>query len=564
VDLARDERPWRTTDYFHVGSYFMAFRSEVVADAGFRYRLDTVARQSDKNSIVRKYEIGISAYLTLAGYRVDTFIDGVLPFHPLYRESAFELMEEGLPFLKRQFLHENFFDVPELERWYDRVHAVFPDADRASVQANLERVSPVYNLQRALDVHTEPDGSVRLPELIEEHNFHDAEEWAPRFEHWWGFAADPTTRRLEGNVRAVFEAVRTDPTIKKIVVAPAGSPVPGGANVAVVPSNSQQAIWYLLRCGTIFVTDGPRADLPHPLSGDTHRFVGLHRGTALLSYGATTPVDPDGDRTRHHEANHDLDLTRFVCASSAHQKRAIRPAVSSPSAPRVWVTGTPRVDLLVRPEAELPADLRAQLGTLRRATRGRPLVVWAPAGRGEGRTVPSLDDDLDWIRDWADRHDAVVGFRPPPGVSGGERDGVDRRALRRHGVRVLSPRVLPDVEMVLREAAALVSDYTEELMDYLVLDRPALAFVPDLDEVTRHPGLLHSLDDIVPGRVCRDRRELRAAWEHLLDDPDPEAVALGALVRDRTHAYRDAGNGDRLVRRVRRTYLPKDWFADAP
>ncbi len=156
VEDNRQERPWRISDCFHIGSYFMALRSDVIADPEFRRRLDTVAAQSDKNSIIRKYEIGISSYLTLAGYQVDTFIDGVLPFHPIYRESAFDLLEEGFPFIKRQFLHENPFHVVDLHRWKDRVLAAAPDADVEAMERNLWRVSPSFNLHRALSVRRTP------------------------------------------------------------------------------------------------------------------------------------------------------------------------------------------------------------------------------------------------------------------------------------------------------------------------------------------------------------------------------------------------------------------------
>ena len=57
---ARERSPWRMTDVFHVGSYFLALRSEVIHDPDFRRRLDTVSAQTDKDSIVKKYEIGIS------------------------------------------------------------------------------------------------------------------------------------------------------------------------------------------------------------------------------------------------------------------------------------------------------------------------------------------------------------------------------------------------------------------------------------------------------------------------------------------------------------------------
>ena len=563
---AREHGAWRMTDVFHIGSYFVAVRSEVIADPEFRRRLDTVSAQTDKDSIVKKYEIGISHYLTMAGFRVDTFVDGVLPFHPIYRASAFDLLGEGFPLIKRQFLHENPFDVPDLAAWKERLLAVTPGADVDAIEANLWRVSPPYNVRRALGVRTLADGSVAIPEPVLAHNFDDYERWAPRFDHWWAFVVDPVTHRLGGNARAVFEAVRFDPAIRKVLIVEPGSPRLGGANVTVVPAATQASTWYLFRSRTIFVTRGPRADVAHPLSGTSHRFVGL-RPNPLLSFGVTTKVGPDGDRKAHNDAVHDVDLTRAVVASSPAQRKAMRKAaLRSPSPPNIWVTGSPRTDLLVSPEESLAADLRAQLRVLRRATGGRRLVVWAPVRRRDGRSPRALAaHELEWLRAWGERHDAVVGVRPTSRArTDTDWPGVDPAMIRAAGMLVLTHRLFPDVEMVLREAAALVTDYASELLDFSVLSRPVLAYVPDLDEVAADPGLLHDLADVVAGPVCRNRSELFEAWENLLTEPTAEQVAERARVRDLLHSYRDGRCGLRVVRRVQATYLPKAWFPPKP
>ena len=49
---------WRYNDFIHVGSYFVAYRRRVIDDPEFRARLDAVAPQSDKTTIILKYEIG--------------------------------------------------------------------------------------------------------------------------------------------------------------------------------------------------------------------------------------------------------------------------------------------------------------------------------------------------------------------------------------------------------------------------------------------------------------------------------------------------------------------------
>ena len=70
-----------------------------------------------------------------AGYHLATFVDGILPYHPVYRASAFELMAEGFPLLKRQFLYENPFSAPDLRRWKERVLEHAPDADVEAMES---------------------------------------------------------------------------------------------------------------------------------------------------------------------------------------------------------------------------------------------------------------------------------------------------------------------------------------------------------------------------------------------------------------------------------------------
>jgi CDP-glycerol glycerophosphotransferase (TagB/SpsB family) len=118
--------------------------------------------------------------------------------------------------------------------------------------------------------------------------------------------------------------------------------------------------------------------------------------------------------------------------------------------------------------------------------------------------------------------------------------------------------------MVLRSADAFVGDYTDDLIDYLVLDRPVAAYAPDLEEVTAFPGLVHELSDVVPGPVLRTWDELRAAFDGLLAEATPEQRARHARVRDELHRYVDGRSAARVVRLVQERYLPiEEWLAEA-
>ena len=141
------------SDCFHVGSYFMALRSDVIADPEFRRRLDMVAapvgqeldhpQVRDRHLLLPDPGRATTSRPSSTGCCRSTRSTGS-------RRST--CSKEGFPFVKRQFLHENPFHVPDLYRWKERVLAAAPEADVEAFERNLWRVSPSFNLHRALSV----------------------------------------------------------------------------------------------------------------------------------------------------------------------------------------------------------------------------------------------------------------------------------------------------------------------------------------------------------------------------------------------------------------------------
>ena len=71
-------------------------------------------------------------------------------------DTAFTVMRDGFPLLKRQFLYENPFSQPDLARWKKRVLEAAPGADVEAMERNLLRVAPSFNLHRSFAVRTAP------------------------------------------------------------------------------------------------------------------------------------------------------------------------------------------------------------------------------------------------------------------------------------------------------------------------------------------------------------------------------------------------------------------------
>src|SRR5690606_14763647 len=203
---------------FHLGSYFLAYRSQVIRDPVFRRLLGSVTPQRNKKLIVQKYEIGMTRVLLSRGYPFDTYSEWLYPLHPLFCDHHFALLEEGFPLFKRYLLSDNHYLAVDLTDWKARVLALVPEAPVEEMERNLLRVADAGKLDRSLSVAAGPDGRPLAPRLLTAGEMVEEDRRTPKFDHWWAFPVCAYDHLLTGNERAVFEQVRNDPSIRKIVL----------------------------------------------------------------------------------------------------------------------------------------------------------------------------------------------------------------------------------------------------------------------------------------------------------------------------------------------------------
>ena len=407
-----------------------------------------------------------------------------------------------------------------------------------------------------------------MPGARRAREFADEESGRPSIDHWWAFPVDPVSHRLEGNARAVFEAVAARPVDLQVGAdgdrCSRRSPAP---TWSADPIESVPGQYYLLRPGTIFVTRGPRTDVNHPLSGRRHRFVGLRRGTPLAGLrGGRAPSRRRGRSRAARRRLHDNDLTSAVVPSSEADRAAMsRPcvrAVASLVGDRLAAdrpaAGRRRRAARATSAAGCPPRRRARGPAPRAVAPGR--AAGRRAGAPPGLRRPGLAASV--ARDA--RAPCSGCDRPSPGPGRRTRpiDGVGR-APRRRRSRPLGASLLPDVEVVLRATAA-AGLRLHRRAGRLPGDRPARGLLrPGPRRLRPLPGLLHDLDDVVPGR-CAATAGLRAAWSGCSSSRAPAHAAEYERRRARAAPARR-----RTQRRPRgaagqATYLPiEEWLAEA-
>lgn len=537
---------------FHLGSYFLALRRPVLDDAVFRRLLDSVSPQRSKRAIIQKYEIGLTHLLVGRGYRFSTYVPELYPFHPIYTESAFTLIERGFPLLKRHFLYQNLYDVPGLARWKARISELVPDAPVEELDQSLLRVSPDDSLQRSFAIEIGGDGALEVPEHVLGPALVKADESTPKRPDSWTFAVDPVTHMLPENSRAIFELVARDPTITKIVLTRSRRVELSGTNVLTEPLLSPEGRRHLLSSGVVFVSRLPQASLSGQISPALHHVIAVRQGLMLLKSGRVgaaarrsggKPPPATGRLRMLHKAD-PPNLSAVLTASDIDHSAEIAAQWPARYADG-WRTGIPSHDFLLADA--LPDELSHQEAEVLRTLAGRRLVLFAPIARGMGAALGPYRfsaQEVDSLTSLVRSHGAVLGIREP--VTDLERP---YSAAFGESALDLSVHRFPSNAAVLRATDVLLTDYDGVALDLTVTGRPVIGFAPDLPMAA--DLLLYDYHHMFPGPICEDVESLAEALRSALTVSDGAADRQYERVRDLLVDHRDGQSAARVIQHVR-------------
>jgi CDP-glycerol glycerophosphotransferase (TagB/SpsB family) len=538
---------------FHLGAYFLALRKPVIEDQGFRRRLDGVVAETRargaKRNIIAKYEIGIGRYLMASGHPFESFIDRLYPFHPVYSESAFSLIAAGFPLLKRYLLAQNHYHVTGLVDWKERVQALVPGAPIDRIERNLLRVSDYEKLYRNLRYSRGQAGHAVQPPLLAGAAFARADAATPTYDHWWAFPVCAFTHRLAGNARALFEEVKGDPSIKKIVLARSRHVEVDGENVVMVPLRSEEGQYHLMRSRQIFIKHSPTRNIEFPVSPHLHNIINLWHGIPLkrIGYASLDMQDKLEALAREHRQ------CRAVISSSRIDTLAMAAAFHPLSYNDIWCTGLPRNDFILREFERLPADLREEHARAGERLAGRRLVLFVPTFRAaqEDAYFRFAEDEVRALHAWLRENGAVLGVREH--MADTSRMYYDQ--LRGPDVIDLGDWAFPDIEMLYRHAAALITDYSSSFIDFLLTGRPVVSFAYDYESYSGNQrGLFYDMQQVFPGPICCDFASLMRSLEDVLRDRDELTTAEYRWKRRLFFDHFDDANAWRVAQRVKGLY----------
>jgi CDP-glycerol glycerophosphotransferase (TagB/SpsB family) len=249
-----------------------------------------------------------------------------------------------------------------------------------------------------------------------------------------------------------------------------------------------------------------------------------HAAGALKRFGCDAPLDAPERWFLHR--NYDYVVTSGEGAREPWSK-ALRTPLE-----RVLPIGTPRTDLFHEPE-EMRRRAEGVLQALP-ALRGRRVVLYAPTFRGRGRGRDALGSiDAAAVRAALPPEFALV-LRTHPNVSAG--------AIPAAYDAVIGP----DIEMndALLVSDVLVSDYSSAVFEFLLLGRPVVLLVDDLEAYAASPGLYLDYPTEMVRPQVRDSAGVAAA----ILAAEVDSARAGTLV-ERYLGGCDGGASARFVER---------------
>lgn len=354
-------------------------------------------------------------------------------------------------------------------------------------------------------------------------------EWVlPVRNGYWCFCTWANSPHTLDNPRAVFEKVKNDASIRKIILQKQsrGHPVRDGSNVTFVQAESFRGTYLLARSRVVLLGYGLRGLSSYSKGLTTkHLVVQLWHGIPIRRIGRLFP--------RETWWSVETPTYAALVASSQREQKNLAQAFAPVSPEHIWLTGLPRNDFLLGDETTLPVDYQRHLADLRHIMKGRKLVLYAPTWRDrkEDHYVFSPKERTR-LSALLRRHNAVLGIRGHPNVR-----HLDRYATQRDTSDIVTLNRFPDPNVILRETDVLITDYSSIYLDFLLTNRPILHFVYDYEEYMQNRiGFFYETEEVFAGPLCRTFDELVVSLQRALET-GVENVARYARTRSLFHQH---------------------------
>jgi len=392
----------------------------------------------------------------------------------------------------------------------------------------------------------------------------------PKRKNYWGFPVHHIkSEQFVENPRAVFEEVKGDKTIKKIVFTRDKKKdffIEDAENYEIVKLVTLKGLFLFLRCKILFVAHSLAMDYSYrygksdfsviKLNLKKRYLINLWHGIVIKRlYGASNnAVKKHLDRVkyRNYERKHYAGL---ICSSNV-DSYAMATIFHPINYENVWITGLPRNDFLLMSDGELPQFLENQINILKQIKKEKKLIVYAPTYRqtttvSDSRYYQFSKDEIKKLKGLLRKHNVVLGFRMHYFRNSKDlfnfEDYIDNELIFDVGHNVIS-----EIAPIIREADIVITDYSSVFMEALYIDKPVFAFAYDYDHYkNQEEGFLYNFKEVFPGPISYKFKELIHDLDIELSDSRQIYSEKYKFSKHYFYQFNDANNSERVIKKVK-------------
>lgn len=313
------------------------------------------------------------------------------------------------------------------------------------------------------------------------------------------------------NPRAIFEAVKYDSDIKKIVILNSNKEIAKDVdnNIIYLPLHSVRALYAMLTSGYIYTGYSL-----HNIFGyrklklnNKRKIIQLWHGIPIKKIGLAVP-----QRLENYWKKEAKRYSMLVANSDVDQVMMAK-SFSPEELDKVKVTGLPRHDIILMEEKELPTSYADTLTSIKKRLDGRKLVLFAPTWRyGNEKPCFFEVEELKRLEALLIENNSVLGIR----VHGNMLKGNTASYLSNN---IIYLNDIPDVNVLLREVDCLITDYSSIYLDFMCLNRAVILYTPDIDKYKSNRGFNYTAEEFIPHNEFIDTFEkLESKLENILSD----------------------------------------------
>jgi CDP-glycerol glycerophosphotransferase (TagB/SpsB family) len=360
------------------------------------------------------------------------------------------------------------------------------------------------------------------------------------------------TYSFSDNARAVYEEIKNDEKIKKIILT-RGIDIPSeliSNSTKTVPMFSLMGFFYFLRAKVVFVQHSVWLDF-NPLHFFTYLPFSLRRRRIVNLWHGIPIKSITAESTGISNRIMDKEKIRYIIPSSSENDRVIYATAFYPVKPQnILVTGIPRNDFLLMDEKSLPIDYTSTIKQIRAIKKDKKLIIYAPTYREivhGGKCYEFTENEINQLKEFLIRNNARLGIR----LHYYNRTLSYEALFDNEYFFDFDQSKFPDMAMIIRESNVVISDYSGLVVDCIYNNTPLINFVYDYDHYQQYQrGFSFPLEIISPLPLVFNFEGLINLMEKAVND-DETIRYKNKMIGKLFFKYKDSKNSARIIEKVK-------------